>query len=137
MHLVNLGWETFHHVVRQVDRRIVFEVAFFGKLREQVAIFAVSIEQGLLGRFVDIVVKHLATIQAVSVIQDVVVQDFVTSKVQGAHVVTAAFYHIDMNNDGAGSLDIVVLVQSGEQVFHLVTDNQLFFIGVALLDSQE
>ena len=134
---MNLGRQAFGHLVRQVHNRIVFEGTGFFVLGKQVAVFAVGIEKGLAGSVVLVLVKDFTTVEAVGIGKHLVVKHLVTREVQATHVVLAAFDHVDMDQNGAGGLDIVVLVEDREHVFDHVADHQLFLVGRTLLDLAE
>ena len=137
MHLVNLGRQTFSHLVGQVHNRIVFEGSGFFVLGKQVAVFTVGIQESLARSVILILVKDFTTIETVSVSKHLVVQHLVTREVQATHVVTTAFDHVNMNQNSARSLDVIVLVQGREHVFDHVADHQLFLISRALFNLAE
>ncbi len=56
---------------------------------------------------------------------------------ESTHVVAAAFSYVDVNDNIAGSLDVIVLVERRDHVLDHVAHEELAFVSGALLDFEE
>ena len=137
MDLVDLSRQTFIHLVGEVHNGIVFERSLFIELGKEVAIFAVGIEQSLTGCFVEVLVEHGTAIETEDIAKHGIALDFVTRKVEPAHVVATTFGHVDVDDNIARGLDVIVLVKGRNHVLNHVTHKKLAFVSGTLFDLEE